>query len=444
VHSFALSKKYVVMVQCPFTYDFASSGKDEKKGGKKVGSSSDGFMVNPMVNVWKFDDKFMTTTDQNLYIEFDPSTMSAMGDVNAAFDQKSDPITEKGVTALAAAHPRYDRYLRQHYNIEMDLKPEGMGKFHKPATYNLWRYNETGKDYGADETLPPREILATFDSDDASYVHSFALSKKYVVMVQCPFTYDFTTLMTHDTIEDATTWNPDGKTTVHVIDRNTGEIVQQITDQGKPWFIYHALNAYDDGDEVVVHLSRYDNSTLIDFGMKLENIVDEPKLYVPTYTQARLNELRVNVKMGTMTCEEIVEDTFEMATFNWVEKHMQQPQFAWAANMASPNTPWNDGVSDWIDQLVKVDLSSKTVVARWKQDGAYNCEPLFAPRPNATAEDDGVLLTIWADMNTNTSFLQVLDGQSMQEVARAEMPYIIQAHFHGKWCPEGQTYCVGL
>jgi hypothetical protein len=63
-----------------------------------------------------------------------------------------------------------------------------------------------------------------------------------------------------------------------------------------------------------------------------------------------------------------------MATFNWVEKHMQQPQFAWAANMASPNTPWNDGESDWIDQLVKVDLSSKTVVARWKQDGAYNCE----------------------------------------------------------------------
>ena len=47
-------------------------------------------------------------------------------------------------------------------------------------------------------------------------------------------------------------------------------------------------------------------------------------------------------------------------------------------------------------------------------------------------------------MNTNTSFLQVLDGQSMQEGARAEMPYIIQAHFHGKWCPEGQTYCVGL
>ena len=52
--------------------DNASSGKDVKKGGKKVGSSSDGFMVNPMVNVWKFDDKFMTTTDQNLYIEFDP------------------------------------------------------------------------------------------------------------------------------------------------------------------------------------------------------------------------------------------------------------------------------------------------------------------------------------------------------------------------------------
>ena len=42
--------------------------------------------------------------------------------------------------------------------------------------------------------------------------------------------------------------------------------------------------------------------------------------------------------------------------------------------MASPNTPWNDGTSDWIDQVIKVDLSSKTVVGGWKQEGAYNCE----------------------------------------------------------------------
>ena len=71
-------------------------------------------------------------------------------------------------------------------------------------------------------------------------------------------------------------------------------------------------------------------------------------------------------------------------------------------------------------------------------------QPLFAPHPNATAEDDGVLISIWVDVNTETSFLQLLDGQTMEEVARAEMPYIIQAHFHGKWCPEGETYCVGL
>ena len=338
---------------------------------------NDRFMVNPMVNVWKFDDKYMATTDQNLYIEFDAATGDVLGDVNAAFDQTSDPITAKGVQALAAAHPRYDRFLRQHYNVEMDLKPKGAEVLHKPATYNVWRYNETGEAYAPGETLPPREIIASFSSDDASYVHSFALSEKYVVIVQCPFTYDFATLMTSDVIEDSTTWNEKGHTTVHVIDRNSGEILQQITDDGAPWFIYHALNAYDDGEEVVVHLSRYDNSTLIDFGMKLENIVDEPKLYVPTYTQARLNECRVNVRTGALKCEEVVGDTFEMATFNWVDKHMQQPQYAWAANMASPNTPWSDGESDWIDQIVKVDLSSKAVVGSWKQEGAYNCEVGF-------------------------------------------------------------------
>ena len=38
---------------------------------------------------------------------------------------------------------------------------------------------------------------------------------------------------------------------------------------------------------------------------------------------------------------------------------------------------WSDGESDWIDQIVKVDLSSKAVVGSWKQEGAYNCEVGF-------------------------------------------------------------------
>ena len=42
------------------------------------------FAINPMVNIWKFDNKLMATTDQNLFIEFDRDTLATKGSVPLA------------------------------------------------------------------------------------------------------------------------------------------------------------------------------------------------------------------------------------------------------------------------------------------------------------------------------------------------------------------------
>jgi len=138
--------------------------------------------------------------------------------------------------------------------------------------------------------------------------------------------------------------------------------------------------------------------------------------------------------------------TFEMATFNVYAKHMQKPQYAWGASLKDPNTPWHDGASDFIDEHIKVDTDTGAILSSWSQEGAFASEPLFAPHPNATAEDQGILMSVWYDSVKDHSFLFFVDGQTMKEVARANMGAgkRLAAAFHGKWCPQGEDLCIGL
>ena len=55
------------------------------------------------------------------------------------------------------------------------------------------------------------------------------------------------------------------------------------------------------------------------------------------------------------------------------------------------------------------------------------------PPPNATAEDDGLILAVVLDGKTGTSFLLVLDAANFSELARAEVPHHIPFGFHGQY-----------
>lgn len=61
-------------------------------------------------------------------------------------------------------------------------------------------------------------------------------------------------------------------------------------------------------------------------------------------------------------------------------------------------------------------------------------EPTFIPAPNATSEDEGVVVTLVMGA-TGKSFMLCLDGQTFQEVARAELPYALPYRFHGTFLP---------
>ena len=72
-------------------------------------------------------------------------------------------------------------------------------------------------------------------------------------------------------------------------------------------------------------------------------------------------------------------------------------------------------------------------VQEWFTPRHYPSEPIFVPRPNATREDDGVVLVVALDGTRGLSYLLVLDATNMTTLATSYSPVVIPYDVHGQF-----------
>lgn len=82
---------------------------------------------------------------------------------------------------------------------------------------------------------------------------------------------------------------------------------------------------------------------------------------------------------------------------------------------------------------------------QWFEEHAWPSQPVFVPNPAAVTsgsssssngrndddDDEGVVLDLVADGRKRKSYLLALDGKTMREVARAEIPVLLPYTSHG-------------
>jgi carotenoid cleavage dioxygenase len=92
------------------------------------------------------------------------------------------------------------------------------------------------------------------------------------------------------------------------------------------------------------------------------------------------------------------------------------------------------------DTLVKVNLRTGVTEARTDTSRYGYGEPVFIPRENASAEDDGYVMALRLDSETQTSDLAVFNAQAITDdpIAVVHVPVRIPNGFHGNWIPDNQ------
>lgn len=90
---------------------------------------------------------------------------------------------------------------------------------------------------------------------------------------------------------------------------------------------------------------------------------------------------------------------------------------------------------DLLHGIVKFDLEQRHT--QWRDlYPELTGEPVFVPRPGASAEDDGWLLFPTFDPEHGETFLRILAAADLSPVATARLPHNLPLIFHGSWVEE--------
>lgn len=294
-----------------------------------------------------------------------------------------------------------------------------------------------------------------------AYSHSFAYTENYFVVIEQPFSISvYATLkglFFRITALDIFKWLEKEPAYIHLIDRKTGEVVH--TFETETFFYFHTINAYEENNHVVLDIICYRNSEIVK-GMFVKNMRNlqknqkKTKMYdsrplrfvfpLNYSTDDKTDKNLINLNgsdakaymqpSGTVLSfpELLCDVPFEFGTI-YLKKH-QGRKYRYAYGIG------NDLYVEFPSPVIKIDTKEKTILT-WHEENVYPSEPLFVPSPNATAEDEGVVVCALLKGKEDTNFigLLILDAKNLKEIGRCEfkdLPSSIPKTFHGWFLDE--------
>jgi carotenoid cleavage dioxygenase-like enzyme len=192
----------------------------------------------------------------------------------------------------------------------------------------------------------------------------------------------------------------------------------------EPCFIYHSVNAWEEGDEVVLDVCRVKKP-------EPRSDLDGPLAQMLSYLRldAHLHRYRFDLRSGRTREEALDDDNMEFPSVN-LGYVGRQSRFAYTMHISPEKTLLFDG-------LMKYDVTSGSAETYWYGDGRWGSEAPFAPRPGSSAEDDGYVLSYVYDEREERSDVEVLDARDVTAgpVCTIRLPVRVPLGFHATWVP---------
>jgi len=347
---------------------------------------------NAAINVARLEDAYVALTETPIPVRFDPETLETVGVVE--FEDNVDVDT-------STAHPH--------------VEPEtGRTLLHAASFGRQCAYKVLGVAPGE----AAREVVAQLGVDRPSYMHSFGMTERYVILSEWPLVVDpLNLLLRGEPFIENFEWQPERGTRFRVLRKSDGEEVATCTADAA--FGFHHVNAFEQDGEVVCDIVTYPDATIID-----DLYLDRLRSDEPTPGTGHLRRYRLSLDGGSASSTLQSDERLELPRIHDGSATARPYQYVYGVGTRQPG--------NFTDQLVKIDVETGTAQT-WHEENTYPGEPVFAPHPDGATEDDGVVLSVVLDPDEEQSFLLVLDADSFEERARATVPHAIPFGFHGQF-----------
>jgi carotenoid cleavage dioxygenase len=235
-------------------------------------------------------------------------------------------------------------------------------------------------------------------------MHDFALTENHIVL------FDLPCVLRMDGSAFPYSWDPNYPARVGVLPRSGGNADVRWFEV-EPCYVFHPLNAYDDGDRVIVDVVRH------------PRMFDTHRLG-PDEGPPTLDRWTVEQATGKVASERLDDRGQE---FPRVDERLvgRRHRYGYAVTF--------DGITG--ESLIRHDLAGGAPVVRSFGAGHDVSEFVFVPDEHDSPEDRGTLIGFVHDPDRDAADLMLLDAQTLQTKAAVHLPVRVPAGFHGNWAP---------
>jgi all-trans-8'-apo-beta-carotenal 15,15'-oxygenase len=258
-----------------------------------------------------------------------------------------------------------------------------------------------------------------------AFLHDFAITPNWAVFLQNAVAFNPTGfVLGQKGAAQCLSSKPGEQGQFWLIPRSSGSAAgrEPLQIPAPEGFVFHHLNAFEEGDELVVDSIYYDDFPSIGPDVDFRQVDFE------SIPEGQLVRCRINLQTGAVSKELLEQRTCEFAMVN-PECQGLEARYSWMA------VAERELGNDPLQAIKKLDLSTGEGRVWSAAPRGFVSEPLMVPRPGSSAEDDGwVLCLVWNGARC-ASDLVILDAASLAEVAVLELPLAVPHGLHGSWAP---------
>ena len=270
----------------------------------------------------------------------------------------------------------------------------------------------------ADGTLKAHHVIP---SPRQVYIHDFFATREHLIFVLHPMLFSpWRLLAGQASYIESLSWKPDAGNQVMVVPRDGG--AAQFF-EAPAAFIWHALNAYSEGGEIVADFVGY----------------DAPDHFAPhdaLFYRLMQGEMGVAKAPGTLrryridlAAHSLREETLDSGTheFPMIDPRIAMQKHDTAYLTTGDLSVINSGIKrvDYVSGKKQVFDFGAEIVAG---------EPVFVARPGG-GRDDGWLIVQCLDGRSEQAFFALFDAAHVDAgpTARIRLPHGLPISFHGSW-----------